>query len=300
VNPTADEKKRRNDTWRPKFVIRFFDQKNSRYIKQLKQGSSWTRDFDQQLRDFNPNDYDSVEKNKKWATQAASRSCIDHKKRETRKPFEAHEVRALREHFNELIKQGGVITTALTPNWDLALERVNQTRLDRDPTGALRALKQVTAKGKEDKCPPEVASLGIAEWLDFGMALATFQNANRDLEIEERLLKPRRAISLDDVPGTASYANKDAREKARKDLGPKLTPVAQDGEIIVHDRFDGTLVAGLFSQQEDTDEEEVEETEEQQRAGHRNKRKDRSYQVEESDEDATESEDGERSPKRRK
>ncbi|KAF2650909.1 hypothetical protein K491DRAFT_113853 [Lophiostoma macrostomum CBS 122681] len=240
----------------PKFILRGYDRNNHQMLRQYLYGSNW-KDFDRRLREFDINDKKSGEEYNRWSRQVTERNHYAYTKRPTREPWKPYEMEALRRYFNDLIRTVGLAKFYLKPNYDDALEKVNEAREARDPKGPRPAPRDTNAVKKQaetDEYPADVDRLGIAEWRVFGQTIVEFRDQYPNVSVPEHFLKPQYAIPLDDVNQIANPKKRKAADAERQGSnastkdGPKLGIALRDGKAHVFDRidFNGKLVSSLY------------------------------------------------------
>lgn len=256
------EKERANDIAQPRFIVRSFDRNTGQYVKQYSWGSNWAQ-FDKHVEAFSIDNKKSCELLNRWLRQVVERNDHGYKKRDTREPWKMHELKALKEHFNDLIRTGGIIQAYINPSFKEALDKVNAARKAKDSKAALRNENSVECMCDRDSYPGNVARMGINEWRIFGRTLYEFQEEHPEAVLAERYLKPENAIMTDNLmdkqPGgnvnkksarkqrEAAMLKLETHAKTRNDNSPKLIPFLMHGnEIWILDRFGGKFVAKLF------------------------------------------------------
>jgi hypothetical protein len=241
---TTNEGYKMNDVGKAKFVLRSFDRNTGQYIRQYTYGHTWAM-FDTHVENWDPNDRSCGEKYNRWLRQVHGRHNHEYQKRPAREAWKEYEVVVLKQHYNNRIKEVGVLSAYLSPQWEDAVRAVNKARKERDNRAAPRDLASIKAMVERDVYAADVPQLGIVEWCAYAFALVTFECENPDVRVDERFLKPKVGVSLDCGPHTRTSGKK-KDEESELLAKPKIAPMLENGQLVMADVFDGKLVKVLF------------------------------------------------------
>lgn len=239
------------------YVFRRYNRITGQYSEQYKWGVTWD-EWDRNVSTFNINDTEMCRVFNRWLLQIMEKWDHRYEKRETRECWKGYELRMLREYFNTLIADKGLMEAHSNAGWQRIVSSINKERDDRNPGTGHRNENGVSSQAERHSYAPNIPRLGIQEWRQLGSTLRDFKKKYPGILIPASINKPRNCIPLDDIadkvaggsaPPVAEYkASGFTRKEIQGQTQTKILVKFEDGQFKVSDRFGGALVNRFFGQ----------------------------------------------------